>query len=238
MKNIVTIFRKQLKETMRNKEVLIQFLMFPALAVFMTKSIQIEGMPPNFFVQLFSTMYVGMAPLVSMEAILSEEKEKNTLRVLLMADVTPWQYLAGVGGYVFLFCMLGAGVFCLLGGYRSGEAVLFLAVLGAGILVSMLLGAAIGAGSSSQMAANSVGVPLMLLLSFLPMLSLFNAHISKVTGLVYTEQIRRMLTALGEGEAIREGLLVIGGSFLLFGGFFVWQYRGSLARDKCLSHNG
>lgn len=78
MKNIVTIFRKQLKETMRNKEVLIQFLMFPVLAVFMTKSIQIEGMPPNFFVQLFSTMYVGMAPLVSMEAILSEEKEKNT----------------------------------------------------------------------------------------------------------------------------------------------------------------
>ncbi len=220
MKNIVTIFRKQLKETMRNKEVLIQFLMFPVLAVFMTKSIQIEGMPPNFFVQLFSTMYVGMAPLVSMEAILSEEKEKNTLRVLLMADVTPWQYLAGVGGYVFLFC------------------VLFLAVLGAGILVSMLLGAAIGAGSSSQMAANSVGVPLMLLLSFLPMLSLFNAHISKVTGLVYTEQIRRMLTALGEGEAIREGLLVIGGSFLLFGGFFVWQYHGSLARDKYLSHNG
>ncbi len=136
MKNIVTIFRKQLKETMRNKEVLIQFLMFPVLAVFMTKSIQIEGMPPNFFVQLFSTMYVGMAPLVSMEAILSEEKEKNTLRVLLMADVTPWQYLAGVGGYVFLFCMLGAGVFCLLGGYGSGEAVLFLAVLGAGILVS------------------------------------------------------------------------------------------------------
>ena len=33
MKNIVTIFRKQLKETMRNKEVLIQFLMFPVLAV-------------------------------------------------------------------------------------------------------------------------------------------------------------------------------------------------------------
>lgn len=65
MKNIVTIFRKQLKETMRNKEVLIQFLMFPVLAVFMTKSIQIEGMPPNFFVQLFSTMYVGMAPLVT-----------------------------------------------------------------------------------------------------------------------------------------------------------------------------
>ena len=47
-----------------------------------------------------------------------------------------------------------------------------------------------------------------------------------------------MLTALGEGEAIGEGLLVIGGSFLLFGGFFVWQYHGSLARDKYLSHNG
>lgn len=238
MRNIVTIFRKQLKETLRNKEVLIQFLMFPLLAVFMTQSIRIEGMPPNFFVQLFATMYVGMAPLVSMEAILSEEKEKNTLRVLLMADVTPWQYLAGVGGYVFLFCMLGAGVFCLLGGCGTGRSLQFLTILGAGILVSMLLGAAIGAGSSSQMAANSVGVPVMLLFSFMPMLSVFNATAARVAKFAYTEQIRLLLVSLGEGAGIREGFLVIGGNLLLFGSLFGWQYRRCLGRNKWLLPKG
>ena len=64
----------------------------------MTNSVKIEGMPPDFFVNMFAVMYIGMAPLVAMSAIISEEKEKNTLRVLMMADVTPGQYLAGTGG--------------------------------------------------------------------------------------------------------------------------------------------
>lgn len=76
MRHIITIFRKQVQDTLRNKAVLIQFVMFPILAVIMTNSMQIEGMPPNFFVKLFSTMYVGMAPLTSIAAIISEEKEK------------------------------------------------------------------------------------------------------------------------------------------------------------------
>ena len=91
MRHIITIIKKQIKDTLRNKAVLIQFVMFPALAVIMTRSMQIEGMPPDFFVKLFSTMYVGMAPLTCIAAIISEEKEKNTLRVLLMADVSSWQ---------------------------------------------------------------------------------------------------------------------------------------------------
>ncbi|MDE5748532.1 MAG: ABC transporter permease, partial [Acetatifactor sp.] len=107
MRNMATILKKQVKDTLRNKAVLIQFVMFPVMALIMTKSIQIEGMPPHFFIMLFATMYVGMAPLVSVASIISEEKEKNTLRVLLMARVTPWQYLAGVGSYVFICCMLG-----------------------------------------------------------------------------------------------------------------------------------
>ena len=142
MRHIITIIKKQIKDTLRNKAVLIQFVMFPALAVIMTRSMQIEGMPPDFFVKLFSTMYVGMAPLTCIAAIISEEKEKNTLRVLLMADVSSWQYLVGVGSYVFFFCMLGAGVFCLLGGYTLGQGGVFLLIMAVGILTSLLLGAA------------------------------------------------------------------------------------------------
>ncbi len=56
MRHIITIIKKQIKDTLRNKAVLIQFVMFPALAVIMTRSMQIEGMPPDFFVKLFSTM--------------------------------------------------------------------------------------------------------------------------------------------------------------------------------------
>lgn len=225
MRHILTIFGKQVRDTLRNKTVLIQFLMFPAMAVIMTKSVQIEGMPPHFFIKLFATMYVGMAPLTSVAAILSEEKEKNTLRVLLMARVTPWQYLAGVGSYVFICCMLGAGVLCMLGSYTWQERGIFLLIMAVGILASLLLGAAIGAGSGSQMAATSVTVPVMLLFSFLPMLSMFNDAISRVAKYTYTEQIRLLLEALETRESEAGAVVIIAGNILLFGGAFVLLYR-------------
>ena len=225
MRHIITIIKKQIKDTLRNKAVLIQFVMFPALAVIMTRSMQIEGMPPDFFVKLFSTMYVGMAPLTCIAAIISEEKEKNTLRVLLMADVSSWQYLVGVGSYVFFFCMLGAGVFCLLGGYTLGQGGVFLLIMAVGILTSLLLGTAVGIGSGSQMAATSVTVPVMLLFSFSPMLSMFNDHIAKLARFTYTEQIRLLLNGLGKGERTGEGILIIAANIFLFGSVFWLLYR-------------
>ena len=101
MKNIIVIIKKQIKDTIKNKTVLIQFILFPILTIIMENAIKMDGMPEMFFTKLFSIMYIGMAPLTAMAAIISEEKEKNTLRVLMMANVKPWQYLVGVGVYVW-----------------------------------------------------------------------------------------------------------------------------------------
>ena len=97
MKNITAVFLKQIKETFRNKTILIQFLMFPVMVIIMENAIKLENMPEHFFVKLFAVMFVGMAPLTCMSAIISEEKEKNTLRALMMSNVKPFEYLLGVG---------------------------------------------------------------------------------------------------------------------------------------------
>ncbi len=49
MRNVSAIFRKQLKDTLKNKTVLIQFIMFPVLTLIMNNAIRIDGMPENFF---------------------------------------------------------------------------------------------------------------------------------------------------------------------------------------------
>ena len=102
MKNITAVFLKQIKETFRNKTILIQFLMFPVMVIIMENAIKLENMPEHFFVKLFAVMFVGMAPLTCMSAIISEEKEKNTLRALMMSNVKPFENLFGVGSYVFI----------------------------------------------------------------------------------------------------------------------------------------
>ena len=170
MRNIDAVFMKQLKETFKNKAMLIQFLMLPLFAVIMENSIKLDNMPEHFFVKLFAVMFVGMAPLTCMSSVISEEKEKNTLRALMMSSVKPFQYLIGVGMYVWLMCMAGALVFAILGDYNGADFCIFMLIMAAGILLSGLTGAVIGVFSKNQMSAASITVPVMMVFSFLPML--------------------------------------------------------------------
>lgn len=226
MKHILTIIKKQLKDTLKNKTVLIQFIMFPLLGIIMTKAIRIENMPENFFVNLFTTMYIGMAPLTGISAIISEEKEKNTLRVLLMADVSPAQYLIGVGSYIFFACLLGGAVFAyLLEGVTLEQRLFFLLIVAIGILASIMIGAAIGVGSKNQMAATSVTVPVMMIFSFLPMLSMFNDKIEKAAKITYTEQIRVLISDLKSVGNYAPNIAVIILNMIVFGVLFAASYK-------------
>ena len=227
MKNSAAIFEKQIKDTLKNKEILIQFIMFPILARIMEKAIKIEGMPPHFFANMFSAMYVGMAPLVSIAAVIAEEKEKNTLRVLMMSGVKPWEYLLAMGSYIWSFCMAGALVLGMAGGYRGRELMIFLLIMAAGILASLLIGAAIGTASRNQMMATSVTVPVMLVFSFLPMLAEFNETISKVAGAVYSRQIGLLIGNIGDFSPKFENIFVIGVNMLAALVFFGWAYKKS-----------
>ena len=56
MKNIDAVFLKQLKETFKNKAILIHFLMFPLMVIVMENAVKLENMPEHFFVKLFAIM--------------------------------------------------------------------------------------------------------------------------------------------------------------------------------------
>lgn len=198
MRNICAVFLKQINETFKNKTILIQFVLFPAFALIMENAIKLQDMPEHFFVKLFSVMFVGMAPLTCMSSILSEEKEKNTLRALLMSNVKPVQYLLGVGSYLWLMCMAGSVVFALCGQYRGKELVAFLLIMAAGILLSILVGAAIGVFSRNQMTATSITIPVMMVFSFLPMIATFNEKIAKFAKVTYSQQISMLINNIND----------------------------------------
>lgn len=193
LRHILSVLWKQGKDTLQNKEILIQFVMFPVMTIIMENAIEIPGMPEHYFAMLFGAMYLGMAPLLCMSAILAEEKEKNTLRVLFMSNVKPGEYLAGVGIYVWLLCMAGTAVIGAAGGYQGSGLVNFMLIMGAGLLVSIIVGAAVGVFSRNQMMATSISMPVMLILSFLPMLAAFNKSIAKIARITYSGQIHLLM---------------------------------------------
>lgn len=225
MKNIKAVFMKQLLDTVKNKTVFIQFLMFPIIAIIMENTVKIEDMPEHFFAKLFAVMFVGMAPLSCMSAIISEEKEKNTLRALMMCSVKPWQYLVSVGAYIFIMCMVGTAVFAVLGEYKGTELAVFIFSVAFGIILSELIGAVIGIFSRNQMAATSLTLPIMMIFSFSPMLSMFNETIKKIAGITYLQQISNILNGIGTSEISVKSIIVISANFIIGLVLFAFVYK-------------
>lgn len=225
MKNIKAVFMKQLLDTVKNKTVFIQFLMFPIIAIIMENTVKIEDMPEHFFAKLFAVMFVGMAPLSCMSAIISEEKEKNTLRALMMCSVKPWQYLISVGAYIFIMCMVGTAVFAVLGEYKGTELAVFIFSVAFGIILSELIGAVIGIFSRNQMAATSLTLPIMMVFSFSPMLSMFNETIKKIAGITYLQQISNILNGMGTSEISVKSIIVISVNFIIGLVLFAFVYK-------------
>ncbi len=226
MKNTIIIYRKQLKDTKNNVALWIQFVMFPVMAAIMENSIRVEGMPEHFFVGMFTVMHVGMAPLTVSAAIISEEKEKNTLRMLRFANVKPLEYLCGTGGFVFTACMAGGVAFGFLGGYTGEKLLLFCLIMAAGILASMLFGAAIGVWSRTQIAATAVMTPVMMVFAFLPMLAMFNQTIEKIADIVYSQHIQLLMNSLNAGTpAEAKNVIAIAANVMIAAVLFGIAYR-------------
>lgn len=223
MRNALVIFKKQLKDTLKNKTVLIQFIMFPLMTLVMENAISLPDMPKLFFTKLFSVMYIGMAPVTAAAAIISEEKEKNTLRVLMMANIKPWEYLLGVGAYVWTLCMAGAGIMAT--GLASTDIPFYLGVMAAGFVVSIAIGACIGIFSSNQMTATSLFVPVMMVFSFSPMLAMFNDKIEKVARIFYTQQLRVLMNRMSFEGIKPESILILAVNAVLALALFFVAFR-------------
>ncbi len=61
------------------------------------------------------------------------------------------------------------------------------------------------------MMAASIAVPVMMVFSFVPMLSLFNSTIEKIAGIIYSEQISRMFSQINSLQLnmVNIGVIVV-----------------------------
>lgn len=230
MRRMWAVLKKQFKDTRKNKAVLLQFILFPLMAVIFTYTVHDDSIPPTYFATMFATMFVGMAPLVSTSAVISEEKEKNTLRVLIMSNVRPVEYLLAIAVYTFVMCMLGTIVFAVVCGYSGTVFLRFVLVMVCGILASILVGAAIGVRAPNQMSASSLYVVFMMIFSFVPMIAMFNPTVEMFSRFLYTQQINYMTMDLSAANFTWDRFVVIGCNMAVFAGAFVAAYKkGNLA---------
>lgn len=228
-RHISALLWKQCKDTIKNKTILIQFLMFPCMALIMTYSVGNKfDLSPRYFIIMFTSMYITMAPILILSSIISEEKEKGSLRMMIMSNVKPLEYLTGMGCYVLIFTFLGVSVMGIAAQYQPSELLKFLAFSLCGILISIILGAILGMLAKNQTSASGLAAPVMLVCSFVPMLSMFNDSIKQIGQFLYSQQISDLLNGLSSSQSLTNPLFIIGlNFFLVLILYFVIYHKGT-----------
>ena len=239
MKSARAIFIKQAKDTLKNRMVLIQFIIFPVMAFVMTEFIA-KGQPdiPNsLYVTMFAAMFAGMTPLTMTSGAISEDRERKSLRFLVMAGVKPYEYLLGIGGFVLVMCSLISVIFGLIGGFSGMELFKFVSVLILGSIASAILGATIGIFSKNQQSATAISTPVFMLLSFSPLIAMFNESVKKFVGIFYTQHVNNIVNAGGflsdpdqAADPLKSYLIIAANIAVLLVLFFV-AYKKKGLRD-------
>jgi len=225
MRSIKAIFIKQLRDILKNRMVLIQFIVFPLVAFIFTEMVSKPNpdIPDSMFVTMFAGIYAGMSVLSTTANFIAEDRERKSLRFLVMAGVKPYQYLLGIGGVMMAASLLVSVVFGLMGGFGGMDFVRFVAVVLLGSAASALLGATVGVISKNQQSAAAMAMPLGMILGFTPMLGLFSDTVQKVFGVTYTMQVNTLVNDFSAG--FTRPFLIILANIAVFAALFVLAYK-------------
>ena len=224
MKTFTAVFIKQVKDSLRNLPSLMVILIYPAVAWIMITAMGSQEDMSGFFVPVFAAMHCSFAPIMISSSILSEEKEKGTLRSLMMAGVSMVNYLISISVFVVLAAMLTGSLFLMMDHSTSSYAVTFTLAMLAGEVLSTLAGLCIGIYSKNVAAANGMAVPVGLVLALLPMLARFNDGIAKVAEYTYSGQISHLLEG---GDVTAKAICVMAAYFAALWAVLIFLFKRS-----------
>jgi len=201
MRGFKAIFKKQLKDTIANPAVLMNFFIFPLMAWLMNSfaTPDFEGVPeeiveiiaagtPNLAIMM-AAMFAGMAIIPSVTGFIAEDIEKKSLRFLNMAGLKPAPYLLGIGSVTFFLSVFTSVAFGFISGFEGQDLWIFVGSLLSGVAASIVLGATIGILCKNQQAATGLSMPAAMVLGFGPMLAMFNDNIARFLHPFYTQQL-------------------------------------------------
>lgn len=174
---------KQMVDMMRNKRSLLIVFVFPIFFILLNFLAPEEfGADGSSFVLMHSIL----VPILLMATIVAEEKEKGTLKLLLMSGVRIYEYFLGIAlvvmGYVIIAMMIFEGA----GATESFDYGYVVAFTLAADLISLLIGAIIGGITKNQTNVGPVAVPIVLVIFFLPIVQMLKPDFIFASKYIYS----------------------------------------------------
>lgn len=234
MNNVIILLKKQTKNVIYNAFIISSLIMMPFFAWIMTSGEELAE--ELAYALLFYVLLNTVINAINMAAcLIAEEKEQNTLNVLMTSTVKASELLVSNLIITFLAVIVSnVAIYFLLSGYYFMNFSTFIFSSSLGSIVAILMGAIIGIVCKSQMIASSVAAALgfasLFITDILYHLNL-SGFLNDVVYQLYPLPFVRLLMTSGMtyyeetagfvvGDII--GLLI---NIVLFAGIFIVIYR-------------
>ncbi|WP_448901777.1 ABC transporter permease [Eubacterium sp.] len=184
------IISKERTDLFNNKKMLIIMFIFPMLYLL----INLLGMDEfSNDGAAFVLMHSILVPIQIIASIVAEEKEKGTLRMLILSGVKTIEYMAGILIIVLMFIVFGMIIFDQIGAFEkcdNAEGVLISIIA---IIFSMIIGIIIGGLADNQVSVGAISLPVTLIIFFMPVIGMFNEKYEVVGKYIYSGVMFRVL---------------------------------------------
>lgn len=225
---IRALFQKDMKLSMKNRNVLVVLalpLVFSiAYNLLFADMMTMEGgMPKTYILMVCQVLTVVAIPLTVQSMMIAEEKEKNTMRTLMLSDITSTEFLLSKTAvttlYVLIVTILNY-LFCSM----PVEGIFIFVVLSMITSISItLFGSMVGIMSKDQTSASTLSTPLMLFFMMPPIFANFNETLATVARVIPTYSFQRIYDEVVLGNYITTGNLID------FAVMLVWIVAGIFA---------
>ncbi|APC79792.1 ABC transporter permease [Clostridium botulinum] len=204
IRRINALLKKEIKDFAKNMNVSVMYLLPIMFSIIYSKllgnnssndvmnRINILILCVGMNISLISSMVISM--------LIAEEKEKNTLRTLILSAVSPWEFLTGKVLITFLVSeVINIVIFFSIGCdiQYLGKYILITTL----VLFSMIeIGAIIGIISPNQMATGVFSMPVVMIFFVIPAFAKANKTIEAIVKLLPSYHMNIMIARLFKGE--------------------------------------
>lgn len=201
MKRINTLVLKEIKDLLRNVNVFVVSLIPLVGTIFFS----MMGPKEEVRMQVLLIIFIMNSALITpmtMAMLIAEEKEKNTLRTLMLSTVSPVEFLVGKAIVTWLLVgITNIGIFLII---QAPNKFLLMYIVIAFLIstIMILIGAIIGILSKNVMSSGTNSMPVILLFYFIPTLGVANKTLLHIAKLLPTYHSQSLMDKMLNNENI------------------------------------
>lgn len=199
LKRVNALVTKELRDFYRNPNVLIMCAL-PLFFAIVYGNMFGGQISKTFVLLLCILMNFTMVGCVVMSMLIAEEKEKNTLRTLMLSPLSPAEFLAGKSVITTIVSMIINVIIYFVLKIDMKFLVPFIIITFITTITMIFLGGIVGLLSKNQMETGIVGFPVYMALLMIPIFSGINKTIKNIANLLPTYHCGEALNKIFKGQ--------------------------------------